>query len=636
MSINGQTRRPGDWVKSGLFLVTFLFFLVVSTSILERLGIYLFNGQINALTLSALLVLVLLYVPASQKYTNKLLRGLDFVLIGATLAFTAYYVVFFESFMTRFGLAQGTLELVLGALVMLVTFETTRRTMGLPMLVVVAVFTVYPFIASMAPGLLRTNSSSPFEFVGQIWLSETGIFGTIATIVPEFIFPFLLFAAALNISGAGDFFKDLSLCMAGRSKGGTAKAAVLANYFIGMISGSSAADVSVTGPLFIPMMKRTGYSGEYAGGVVAASSTAAQLSPPVMGAVAFIMAQILGVPYAKIALISIIPTFLYYLALLMIVHFDSAKRNLGMLSTGEVPRARDVMARGWYHLVPIAILVGLLIAHQPPRYAAFGAVLAIIAITWLRKKNIIGIRSLHKIEGETVRSMLTMGPVIGAAGTIIGVISLTALAFKMSTGLIDFAGGNLYVVLIMGALACLILGIGLPTIPAYIIVSVMLAPVLSQLGVAPLTSHMFVFYLGLAAMLTPPEALPVYLVLPLTGSGVWRTGLAATRLGIATFIVPFLFVGNPDLLYAGNPLNTALGVVVAALATASLALGLSGYLVRSISWPWRILLLAATVVTLTPTPFIYNILAGLPFILLLIWQLVIRRNAPSLELQMEK
>ena len=636
MSIYGQTGRRDDWVKSGLFLATFLFFLVVSASILERLGIYLFNGQINALTLSALLVLVLLYVPASKKNTNKFLRSLDFVLIGATLAFTAYYVVFFESFMTRFGLARGTLELVLGALVMLVTFETTRRTMGLAMLVVVAVFTVYPFIASMAPGILNTNSSSPFEFVGQIWLSETGIFGTIATIVPEFIFPFLLFAAALNISGAGDFFKDLSLSLAGRSTGGTAKAAVLANYFIGMISGSSAADVSVTGPLFIPMMKRTGYSGAYAGGVIAASSTAAQLSPPVMGAVAFIMAQILGVPYATIALISIIPTFLYYLALLMIVHFDSAKGKQGMLSTEEVPRARDVMARGWYHLAPIAILVGMLIARQPPRYAAFGAVLAIIAISWLRRKNIIGIRSLHRVEEETVRSMLTMGPVIGAAGTIIGVISLTALAFKMSTGLIDIAGGNLYFVLIMGALACLILGIGLPTIPAYIIVSVMLAPVLSQMGVPPLTSHMFVFYFGLAAMLTPPEALPVYLVLPLTGSGLWRTGLAATRLGIATFIVPFLFVANPDLLYASNPLGTALGLIAAALTTASLAIGLSGYLARSVSWPWRIVLLAAIFPTMSPAPFAVKLMAGLPFVLLLLWQLVIRRNTPSMELQTEK
>lgn len=631
-NINGNSTR----IKSVLFLLTFLFFLVISTSALERLGIYLFNGQINALTLSALLVLVLLYVPASQKHTNKFLRSLDFVLIGATLAFTTYYVVFFESFMTRFGLAQGTLELVLGALVMLVTFETTRRTMGLAMLVVVAVFTVYPFIADMAPGLLNTTSSSPFEFVGQVWLSETGIFGTIATIVPEFIFPFLLFAAALSISGAGNFFKDLSLSLAGRSTGGTAKAAVLANYFIGMISGSSAADVSVTGPLFIPMMKRTGYSGEYSGGVIAASSTAAQLSPPVMGAVAFIMAQILGVPYIKIALISIIPTFLYYLALLMIVHFDSAKLKLGMLSTEEVPRARDVMARGWYNLVPIAILVGMLIARQPPRYAAFGAVLAIIAISWLRKKNIIGIRSLRKMEEETIGSMTTMGPVIGAAGTIIGVIGLTALAFKMSTGLIDMAGGNLYIVLIMGALACLILGIGLPTIPAYIIVSVMLAPVLSQMGVPPLTSHMFVFYFGLAAMLTPPECLPVYLVLPLTGSGMWRTGLAATRLGVATFIVPFLFVADPNLLYTNNIQGTAMGLVAAALVTASLAIGLSGYLARSVNWPMRILLLAAIVPTMTPVPFVIKLGAGLPFVLLLLWQLVIRRNAPSLEFQVEK
>ncbi len=636
MSIYAKTEGKGVRIKSGLFLATFLFFLVVSASILERLGIHLFNGQINALTLSSLLVLVLLYVPASQKHGGKFLRSLDFVLIAATLAFTVYYIAFFESFMTRFGLAQGTLELFLGALVLLVTFETTRRTMGLTMLVLLAVFSVYPFVAAMAPGLLRSNNSSPFEFVGQIWLSEGGVFGTIATILPEFIFPFLLFAAALNVSGAADFFKDLSLSLAGKSKGGTAKAAVLANYFIGMISGSSAADVSTTGPLFIPLMKKTRYSGEYAGGVIAASSTAAQLSPPVMGAVAFIMAQILGVPYAKIALISIIPTFLFYLALLMIVHFDAAKGKLGMLKAEEVPRSRDVMARGWYHLVPIAVLVALLIGHQPPRYAAFGAVLAIIAISWLRRKDMIGVRGLRKMEEETVSSMVSMGPIVGAAGTIIGVVGLTALAFKLSTGMVDMAGGNLYVVLIMGAVACLILGMGLPTIPAYIIVSVILAPVLLQLGVAPLTSHMFVFYFALAAMLTPPVAISVYLVMPMTGTGLWKTGLAATRLGIATFIVPFLFVADPNLLYASDPLKTALGIVVAALTTASLAIGLSGYLIRTGGWAWRAVLLAATVVVLAPTPFIFNLMAGMPFVLLLVWQLVVRRPGPAVALGARK
>lgn len=637
MSIYRPDNGRSAWVKSSLYLLTFLFFLAISTGILERVGIYLFGGQVNALALGALLVLVLLYVPAGKgPHYGRAFRLLDYVLIGATLAFTVYYVAFFESFITRFGLAQGNLELFLGVLVLLVVFETTRRTMGLTMLVLLSVFSVYPFIAHIAPGLLRTNQSSPLEFVGQVWLSETGIFGTIATILPEFIFPFLLFAAALNVSGAADFFKDLSLSLAGKSKGGTAKAAVLANYFIGMISGSSAADVSTTGPLFIPLMKRTRYSGEYAGGVIAASSTAAQLSPPVMGAVAFIMAQILGVPYAKIALISIIPTFLFYLALLMIVHFDSAKRNLGTMDARDVPRSRDVMSRGWYHLVPVAVLVGLLIAHQPPRYAAFGAVLAIVAISWLRRRDIIGARSLRKMEEETVSSMVSMGPIVGAAGTIIGVVGLTALAFKLSTGLVDMAGGNLYVVLIMGALSCLILGMGLPTIPAYIIVSVILAPVLLQLGVAALTSHMFVFYFALAAMLTPPVAISVYLVMPMTGTGLWRTGLAATRLGVATFIVPFLFVSDPNLLYASDPLRTAIGFVVAALTTASLAIGLSGYLVRAVPWAWRALLLVATAVVLTPTPFIFNLMAGIPFVLLLIWQLAVRRTAPSVMLEPEK
>lgn len=632
-NLKGKAAR----IKSILFLLTFLFFLVVSTGILERLGIYLFGGQINAIALGSLLVLVLLYVPFSKRFgQNPYFRIMDFVLIAATVAFTAYYVGTFETLITRFGLAVGNLELFLGILVMLVVFETTRRTMGLTLLVLLLLFTIYPFVAHILPGLLRINQSSPFEFIGQVWLSETGIFGTIATILPEYIFPFLLFAAALYISGAAEFFKDLSLALAGKSIGGTAKGAVLANYFIGMISGSSVADVSTTGPLFIPLMKRTKYSGEYAGGVIAASSTAAQLSPPVMGAVAFIMAQLLGIPYAKIALMSIIPSFLFYLALMMIVHFDSAKGKMGTLPAAEVPRLKDTMIKGWFHLLPVAILVVVLVIRQPPRYAALAAVLAIIAISLFRKGNRIGLQGLKKMEEDTTASLIPMGPIVGAAGTIIGVVGLTALAFKLSTGLIDMAGGSAYLVLIFGAIACLLLGMGLPTIPAYIVVSVILTPVLSQLGIAPIISHMFVFYFALAAMLTPPVAISVYVVMPMTGTGLWKTGLAATRLGIATFIVPFLFVGNTDLLYAGNPLNTALGVVVAALATASLALGLSGYLVRTISWPWRIILLAATVVVLAPTPFVYNLIAGIPFILLLIWQLAIRRNVPALELQAEK
>ncbi len=632
MDTDPPIRGRGFWIKRSLVLLVFLFFLVVSAGLLERTGIYLYNGQINALTLSSLLLLVLLYTPATRRPgLQRACRIFDYGLIGATLAFTVYYVYFFDSFIVRFGLAQGNLELVLGALLLLVTFETTRRTMGLPLVVLLVLFTIYPFVASQAPGILRTNQSSPAEFIGQIWLSDGGIFGTMATILPEYIFPFLLFASALTISGAGEFFKNFSLALAGKSVGGTAKAAVLANYFIGMISGSSVADVSTTGPLFIPLMKKTRYSGEYAGGVIASSSTAAQLSPPVMGAAAFIMAQILGIPYSDIALAAIIPSFLFYLALIMIVHFDSAKHNLGSLSSDQVPSAGRVLSQGWHHIIPIVILITLLVIHQPPRLAALAAVAAIIIISQFKKGAGLRLAGLVRMSEETVTSLVPMGPMVAAAGTITGVVGLTALAFKLSTDLVTIAGGNLYPVLLLGAVACIILGMGLPTIPAYIVVSVILAPPLAQLGLPPLVSHMFVFYFGLAAMLTPPVAISVYVVMPMTGTGLWKTGAAATRLGIATFVVPFLFVANTNLLFAKNILDTLLALVTASLVTISLALGLSGYLVRLVNWPMRILLMAAVLPSLSPVPFIFKLASGVPFILLLIWQLSVPRQPVAIE-----
>ncbi len=632
MGLNDVMHRLGERVRRGLYLSIFLFFLVISTGGLERVGVYLYNGQINAITLSSLLLLVLLYVPVTPgKGRSPLWRALDFLLIAATLAFTVYYVYSFDRFIVRFGTAQGVQELVLGALVMVVIFETTRRTMGLPLVVLLLLFTAYPFVANLAPGILRTNQSNPYEFVGQIWLSDNGIFGTLATILPEYIFPFLLFASAISLSGAGEFFKDLSLSLAGKTTGGTAKAAVLANFFIGMISGSSVADVSTTGPLFIPLMKKTRYKGEYAGGVIAAASTAAQLSPPVMGAAAFIMAQILGVPYGDIALAAIIPSILFYLALLMIVHLDSAKGNMGMLSAELVPGIRQVMAQGWHHLVPVIILVGLLVGRQPPRYAALAAVIAIIIISLLKRDGIMGFRNMHRMAHETVASMVPMGPMVGAAGTIVGVVSLTALAFKLSTDLVTMAGGNLYLVLIFGAIACLILGMGLPTIPAYIVVSVILVQPLAHLGVAPLVSHMFVFYFALASMLTPPVAISVYVVMPMTGTGLWSTGYMATRLGIATFIVPFLFVAENDLLFAKHPLDTLVALVAAVLTTLSLATGLAGYLSRNVHWLWRVILVAAVLPSVTALPLSIKLLGGVPFLALLFWQLVLARGPANAE-----
>jgi TRAP transporter 4TM/12TM fusion protein len=483
----------------------------------------------------------------------------------------------------------------------LLTLEAARRVVGTPIVVIAGSFLLYAYFGPYFPGFLAHRGYSIERIVSHMYFTTEGILGIPLGVSATFIFLFILFGAFLEKTGIGKLFIDIANAIAGWASGGPAKVAVITSALEGTVSGSSVANTVGSGSFTIPMMKKLGYRPEFAGAVEAAASTGGQIMPPIMGAAAFLMAEFIGMPYIEIAKAAAIPACLYFLGILIEVHFEAKRCNLRGLNRDELPRFFNVLKERGQLFVPLIAIIYVLTEGFTPTYAALtGLGLSILAGA-LRKETRMGFRDIINALEAGARGALGVAIACATAGIIVGVVTLTGLGLKFANGLIDLAGGNLFFTLFFTMIASLILGMGAPTTANYVITSTMAAPALVQLGIPMLAAHMFVFYFGIIADITPPVALAAYAGAGIAKSDPFKTGVIASKLAIGAFIVPYIFVYSPAMLLIGTtPLGLLQNLITACGGMLGVGAAMIGFCLAPMNWAERVLFAAAGLMLIDP------------------------------------
>jgi len=426
-----------------------------------------------------------------------------------------------------------------------------------------------------------------------MYLTQEGIFGVALGVSSTFVFMFILFGAFLNRSGGTRLFNELALALAGQSPGGPAKVAIVASGMLGTINGSSVANVATTGAFTIPLMKKVGYKPEFAGAVEACASTGGQFMPPIMGAGAFIMSEFLGISYLRIAAAAIIPAVLYYTALFSAVHIRARRRDLKGLPEEMLPNLKSVLLKDGHLLIPLVVIVAMLLYKFTPLAAAFWGIISVVFISMLKSHTRMDLKTILKAMEEGARSALGVALACALVGFIVGTSSLTALGLTISNNIIDIAGGRLFLTLLLGMVACLVLGMGLPTTANYIVTSTMIAPALIKMGVFPLAAHLFVFYFGIMADLTPPVCLAAFTGAGIAGASPSSTGFQATQIALVAYLIPYTFIYTPMILLEGTGWLFLILVVASLCGVIALAAALQGWMYRNLGSAARIVFMVA-------------------------------------------
>ncbi|MCK6210539.1 TRAP transporter permease [Georgenia sp. EYE_87] len=553
-----------------------------------------------------LIVVFLLYPPKSMAGArpNRRIGVVDFVLVVASAFIgVVIYLQYSDILQT---ITHDDFHVVLAFIAALLVLEGARRTTGpvLPALAIIAI--LYALFGQNLGGLFQHSGSSIAQIAGNLFLSTEGILGLAIGVSATYVVLYVIFGSLLQLCGAGEFILEQSKLMVGRFRGGQAKGATIASGMFGSISGSQVGNVAATGPVTIPLMKATGFSAKTAGAVEATASTGGMIMPPVMGATAFLIAEILQVPYAEIALAALLPALLYYLAVIFTVDFEAGRIGLkGEHTEGAVRKLGKLFLSQGYQLIPLAILVYLLIfaGTSPARAAVWGIAGAagIIVVTGLATKNwksIFRLFAAGATQGFQATLIIIMA--CGAAGIVMGMLGVTGLGFRLSYILTQLAGESVPLLLVLTMVASIILGMSLPAVAAYLILAVTVAPALADLGVEPVAAHMFVFYFGVLSAITPPVALAAFTAAGISGAPPHATAFEAVRLALAGFLIPYAFIYSPGLLLIGGPSEIAQAFISCLMGIIALAAAVTGYLFAPLKLPWRALLFAAAVVLLIP------------------------------------
>lgn len=546
------------------------------------------------------LCLSFLLYPTKKSWRRDKLHPLDGILaiLGATTP--AYLVIFYRELILRAALPT-TEDVIIGVIGILLVIEAARRVVGIPMVCVVLVFITYAFVGPHMPGVLAHRGLTIDQFVSHVYFTTEGIFGIPLGVSSTFIFLFILFGAYLEGTGLGKFFIDVANAIAGWASGGPAKVAVLSSGLMGTVSGSSVANVVGTGSLTIPMMKKLGYHKDFAGAVEAASSTGGQLMPPVMGAAAFLMAEFVGVPYVEIVKAAVIPAFLYFTGVWLGVHFEAKRGNLKGIPREELPKLGTILRERGHLAIPLIVIVWLLVSGYTPMRAALFAIILSILCSAIKKSTRMKPSEIVKGLENGARNVLGVLVACAAAGIIIGVVTKTGVGLKLASGLLDLAGGLLLPSMFLTMITAIVLGMGVPTTANYVITSTIAAPALLQMGVPILAAHMFVFYFGIIADVTPPVALAAYAGAGISGGNALKTGVNASKLAIAAFIIPYMFVLSPELLLLdGLTAGLALSLFTALVGMVALSSSLIGYLAAPLLTWQRIILATGGLLLIKP------------------------------------
>ncbi|MFC5590293.1 TRAP transporter permease [Sporosarcina soli] len=557
----------------------------------------------------ALVIIFLTYPLITKKDGDNMERQeegripiiISFLLALLSIWVTGYVFLNHISLLTAIS-NPSTMTIVIGAIMIILTLEATRRTLGWALPIISGIFIIYALLGNKLPLLFAHTGYSFADVVSKVGMSNVGIFGQPLGVSATYIILYVIFGSLLAASGAGKLFIDLSMAAVGRYRGGAAKVSIVSSALSGTISGNPVSNVVTTGVLTIPLMKKQGYKSEYAGAVETISSTGGIILPPIMGAVAFLIADFLQVEYAEVAFAAIIPAILYFVAVFIMVDLNAARleTSSGLKREENVYNVKELLLTKGHLLIPIFVLVYfLLVERNTPIYSAFWAIISIPLVCLIRKETRMSIRKIVESLQEGVKLSLMVVSACACAGIVIGVIDMTGIGLRFAGILTDLAGGSLFLLLVLTMVSSIILGMGLPPVAAYLVLAIVVGPALIEFGVTPMAAHMFIFYYGCLSVITPPVAVAAFAASSLAKSNPNKTALIALRLGLTAFIVPFLFVYGPELLMDGSTMEIALACVSALVGVFALSVALEGYLISEINIYTRVIMFLAALLLMS-------------------------------------
>lgn len=560
-------------------------------------------GQFVAVVQRALLLmfgLVIVFLERPLKPGWRWSVWIDTFLAVLSIAVCSYLVFSWKSIVFRAGEAMPW-DWVLGIILVFLLFEAARRSIGLAMPIIATISLLYAFFGPYMPAIIAHRGFTPAQMLSTVFLTTEGIWGTALGVGANIIVYFLIFTAFLAVTGASNAFLELANSLVGKFRGGPAKMAVVSSAVFGTISGSAPANVAGTGSITIPLMKDTGYKPEFAGAVEAVASSGGQIMPPIMGAAAFIMADILGMPYVQVCIAAALPALLYYLSVFIMVDLEALKTGLEGLPADKVPNAKLVIKAWWPLLLPLILLMVLLLSQMTPSRAAFYSLVLLFVMSFLRKETRLYPARIIEALAEGAHDMAPITVVCGVAGIIIGVLGRTGLGTKLAEIIVTLSGGNLMITLLLTMIASLIMGMGLPTVACYILLALTLAPAISSLGVPLFAAHMFVFYFGIISAITPPVAVASFTAAGIAKADINKLSLMALKLGLPAFILPYMFVYGPELLMIPGE-NGLIRVTLGAIAGIFImAFSVQGYFRGLLNMVQRVILFASSLLLIAPS-----------------------------------
>jgi TRAP transporter 4TM/12TM fusion protein len=577
----------------------------------------------SVIHLFAILILAFLVSSYSGRESNRI-PVIDIILVFVCLAVGGYFLANLETFMERALVITplSNLELLGATLLLLLLLEASRRAVGLPFVIIIFIFLLAMYFGPYLPGIWAHPGLSFSEILDTtVWSSLQGIWGIPLRMSATFIILFFIFGKLMQHVGLGDLIISLCQAVAGGARGGPAKVAVAGSAFVGSVTGGPITNMVVTGSFTIPMMKQTGYKPHYAGAVEAAASTGASIVPPIMTGIVFIMAELTGISLVKIMILAIIPAFFYYLCLLLQVHYQTV--ILGMTGSGKgvaINEAWGKLKERGHLLIPLIVLIVLLLVGYYPVTAVIWAMLTVPLVAALKKETRMGLKRIMTALGEAAQEIAWVAPVCALSGIIIAALFQTGLGSTFSHIVSASAGDSLLLLAVMGGLACIVLGTGVPPIPAYLMTVLIVAPLMVKAGLPVLVAHFFSLYYANLALITPPIAIGALVAAGISGASFWPIGFTAVRLAIVGFIIPVVFVYRPALLLFGSPLEIIWALAASAVLVVCLASALEGWMIKRLNIFERLLLFVAGIALIPPSLLVNAgavILAGL----VLLWQL---------------
>ena len=554
----------------------------------------------RSLHVSMILILAFAMYPATKKASRKIIAWYDYILIALSAAVPLYMWLDYFNIINRAG-KPNSMDVIIGTLLTLLVLEATRRVCGMALPILGVIFILYSLMGTKQ-GLIPVNIPGIFLHRGYTWqklmshffANTEGIYGSSVNVASTYIFLFIAFGEIMNKCGMGKFFNDIANALAGGSKGWPAKVAVVASGLLGMINGAAVAVVVTTGSFTIPLMKKTGYDNEFSGAIVATGSVGGQLMPPVMGAAAFIMAETLGIKYSTLLVSAIIPAVIYYMGILLQIQMRAEKMGMQGTPKDQLPKVGEVMKEYGHLAIPLVFLIYMLFfSGKTVIMAAFYTILFTIVVAQLRPNTRMSLNDIIDAMVASAKSTVSVAIACACVGIIVGVCSITGFALNMASTIIQIGGQSLMFTLMFTMVTCMILGMGLPSIPSYIITSTIAAPALVTLGIPPIAAHMFCFYFAMFANLTPPVALAAFAAAGIAGGSPMKTGWASVKLALAGFILPYMFVYNTELLLLDTPIAKGIQVAItAAIGVFLISVAVEGFLFRKVNAVLRILCFA--------------------------------------------